>query len=110
MPPIRRRRRPCPCLVLRLCRRTLLTQQVPIGKVQSGSRPCRRRTAGRSTDGRRVGRTGRTSVHRYAITSAAGNVDEVLDVVDASQGRRAVTGAGRVLARAALIRMNGRQG
>ena len=41
-------------------------------------------------------------VHRYAVTSAAGHVDEVLDVVGAYEGRRQVTSAGRVLARAAL--------
>jgi hypothetical protein len=41
-------------------------------------------------------------VHRYAVTSAAGHVDEVLDVVGAYEGRRQVTSAGRGLARAAL--------
>jgi hypothetical protein len=45
---------------------------------------------------------GGAGVHRYAVTSAAGHVDEVLDVVDAYSGRRSVTGASRVLARAAL--------
>jgi hypothetical protein len=47
------------------------------------------------------GRTG-TGVHRYAVTSAASHVDEVLDVMDGCSGRRSVTDAGRVLARAAL--------
>ncbi len=45
---------------------------------------------------------GGDSVHRYAVTSAAGHVDEVLDIVGAYEGRRLVTPAGRVLARAAL--------
>ncbi len=45
---------------------------------------------------------GGDGVHRYAVTSAAGHVDEVLDVVGAYEGRRLVTPAGRVLARAAL--------
>jgi hypothetical protein len=47
------------------------------------------------------GRAG-TGMHRYAVTSAAQHVDEVLDVVSAYEGRRSVTAAGRVLARAAL--------
>jgi hypothetical protein len=45
---------------------------------------------------------GGSGVHRYAVTSASGHVDEVLDVVGAYEGRRLVTPAGRVLARAAL--------
>jgi hypothetical protein len=44
----------------------------------------------------------RTGVHRYAVTSATSHVDEVLDVVGAYSGRRSVSDAGRVLARAAL--------
>jgi hypothetical protein len=43
-----------------------------------------------------------TTVHRYAVTSAASPVEEVLDVIDAYSGRRSVGDAGRVLARAAL--------
>ncbi len=43
-----------------------------------------------------------SGVHRYAVTSAAGHVDEMLDVVAAYEGRRLVTPARRVLARAAL--------
>lgn len=43
-----------------------------------------------------------SGVHRYAVTSAAGHVDEVLDVVGAYQGRRQLRSAGHVLARAAL--------
>ncbi len=45
---------------------------------------------------------GGTDVHRYAVRGAAGNVDEVLDLVDAYDVRGSVTAAGRVLARAAL--------
>lgn len=45
---------------------------------------------------------GRTGVHRYAVRCAAGHVDEVLDVLGAYEGRRSVTDAGRVPARAAL--------
>ncbi len=45
---------------------------------------------------------GGTGVHRYAVRGAAGNVDEVLDLVGAYDVRGSVTAAGRVLARAAL--------
>ena len=45
---------------------------------------------------------GGTDVHRYAVASAAGHVDEVLDLMDAYDGHRAVNDSGRVLARAAL--------
>ena len=47
------------------------------------------------------GRAG-TGVQRYALRHAARQVDEVLDAVDAFEGRRPVDAAGRALARAAL--------
>jgi hypothetical protein len=46
---------------------------------------------------------GGIGVHRYAVTSAAGHVDEVLDVVAAYREGRRMTSAGHVLARAALL-------
>jgi hypothetical protein len=45
---------------------------------------------------------GGTDVQRYAVRHAAGQVDEVLDAVGIEEGRRSVSAAGRVLARAAL--------
>ena len=45
---------------------------------------------------------GAAEVHRYAVRFAAGQADEVLDVVGGYEGRRPVTPTGRVLARAAL--------
>jgi hypothetical protein len=42
---------------------------------------------------------GAAGVHRDAVTSAAGHIEEVLEVMDAYSGRRSVADACRVLAR-----------